>query len=71
MPGAGIRAHNIRAIAERTGARELHLSARGTRPSTMQVTRDVAMGPADENRTVRITDETQVRDAVGALAAGR
>ncbi len=37
----------------------------------MQVTRDVAMGPADENRTVRITDETQVRDAVGALAAGR
>ncbi|HEY8968213.1 MAG TPA: copper homeostasis protein CutC, partial [Puia sp.] len=36
MPGSGIRADNITALAERTGASEFHTSARTKAPSRME-----------------------------------
>ena len=36
MPGSGVRASNIRALANATGAQELHSSARKLRPSNME-----------------------------------
>ncbi len=38
MPGSGIRSTNIREIAEKTGAREFHSSARVSIPSAMSFT---------------------------------
>jgi copper homeostasis protein len=36
MPGSGIRADNIAALAEKTGASEFHTSARTKVPSQME-----------------------------------
>jgi copper homeostasis protein len=64
MPGAGVRAQNIAALAEATGAREFHASARRVLPSRMRHRRDglqeMAVG---EWRT----DAAEVRAMVGAL----
>lgn len=70
LAGGGLRAHNVKAFATRTGVRELHLSASGWRASAMQFRNpDVPMGcdvPADEY-TLRGTDAAEVRAVIAAL----
>lgn len=72
MAGAGVRAHNVRALVERTGVREVHLSATAWRASAMQFRRaGVPMGaqvPADEYQR-RGTDPAEVAAVVAAVRA--
>ncbi len=72
MPGGGIREHNVREIVERTGAREVHLSAGGAEPSAMifknsRCSLGAASGLSEDER--RITDVALVRRVVDALSA--
>lgn len=70
MAGAGVRAHNVRALVERTGVHEVHLSATAWRASAMQFRRaEVPMGaqlPADEYQR-RGTDPAEVAAVVAAV----
>ncbi len=72
IAGAGVRAHNVRALVERTGVREVHLSATTWRASAMQFRRaGVPMGaqlPADEYQR-RGTDPAEVAAVVAAVQA--
>ncbi len=70
MPGCGIGAHNIRQIAQATGARELHLSARSAVDSPMLYRhRGVSMGGTvviDEYKR-DLTDPDKLREAIAQL----
>jgi copper homeostasis protein len=65
MPGAGIHAQNIAALAAATGAREFHASARRALPSGM---RHRQGGLEDMAAGEWRTDAAEVRAMVGALA---
>ena len=62
MPGGGIDAHNIAAIAQATGAREFHASAKVRVPDRMQHAGIGEMGGGDWQ-----TDTAEVRARVEAL----
>jgi copper homeostasis protein len=64
MPGAGVGAHNIAALARATGAREFHASAKRQQPSRM---RHRSPHLADMDVGEWRTDEAQVRAMVTAL----
>lgn len=64
MPGSGIRPGNIREIALRTGAGELHLSASCPVKSGMQVSGGIS--PSDP-QTVTHSDPGIIREAIQAL----
>jgi copper homeostasis protein len=66
MPGAGIDARNIAALAQATGAREFHASARRALPSGM---RHRPFGLEDMATGEWRTDAAQVRAMVSALQA--
>lgn len=72
MAGAGVRAANVAALVNRTGVREVHLSATAWNDGPMQFRRGgVPMGssqPPDEYRR-RITSEPEVAAVVAAVAA--
>ncbi len=70
MPGCGINAGNIRRIADETGAREFHFSARSSVESGMVFrNQSVSMGGTvhiDEYKT-EVTDPDLVKAAIDAL----
>jgi copper homeostasis protein len=66
MPGAGIHARNITALAQATGASEFHASAKRALPSGM---RHPSTGPDDMSAGEWRTDTTEVRAMVSALRA--
>lgn len=63
MPGAGVRAGNIAALAHHTGAREFHASAKRAHPTRSTVPTAFADMAAGETRT----DSEEVRAMVEAL----
>jgi copper homeostasis protein len=70
MPGGGIDEHNVRRIADATGARELHASARGLRESPARHRNlRLALGaaPPPNEYAVAITDAARVRAIRSAL----
>jgi copper homeostasis protein len=71
MPGGGITAENIAAIAQSTGAAEFHSSARTAFPSPVQFRKPgMAMGDLRDREYRRFTvREESVRALVDALAA--
>jgi len=73
MPGAGIDERNIRQVAERTRARELHLFAGATIPSGMRHQNPRPMMGATalpSEYEILVTDEDLVRRAATALRGG-
>lgn len=64
MPGAGVTAQNIAALAAATGAHEFHGSAKCQLPSGMQHRRD---GPLEMDEGEVRSDAEQVRALVAAL----
>ncbi|HET7664052.1 MAG TPA: copper homeostasis protein CutC [Rhodanobacteraceae bacterium] len=64
MPGAGVNSGNIAALAETTGAREFHASAKRTLASRFRIDTPFADMRAGESRT----DEAEVRALVATLA---
>lgn len=70
MPGCGVNAGNIRRIAEETGAREFHLSARIPVESDMRY-RNTAVSMGGTVRVAEygreVTGEEKVREAINAL----
>jgi len=64
MPGAGITAQNITALAQATGAREFHASAKRQQPSGMRHKRP-ALGDMEDGELR--SDVEQVRALVAAL----
>jgi len=74
MPGGGVRPANVAAIAAATGAREVHSSARATRPAAMvhvnPELRLAATTPAGGNAPEEAADEVPFTDPaiVRALA---
>ncbi len=71
MPGGGVSEHNVKEIIEYTGAREFHVSASGTRPSSMKFKQEqVLMGTTDSEYTVEIADPRRIakfRDIVDQI----
>lgn len=69
MPGCGVNSKNVAEIICRTGATEIHASAKRMVESGMQFRRDdVKMGSADRDEFARyVTDETEVRGIRAAL----
>ncbi len=70
MPGAGVTADNVAALATSTGAREFHASAKGARMSAMRFRAPALDGlPADwmETDPVRVR---ALREALDAIASG-
>jgi copper homeostasis protein len=71
MAGAGVNADNVSHIILRSGVKEVHLSAKITRPSQMKRHQQgVRMGDSaqDEHR-IPMTDQQKVRDLVARLTA--
>lgn len=70
MPGGGISEHNVRAIVQATGVREIHFSARTRINSPMQHRNPhCAMGStAPSEYTRAITDPNRIRAIIGALS---
>jgi copper homeostasis protein len=66
MPGAGINARNITALAQATGAHQFHASAKRALPSGM---RHRPPGLADMAGGEWRTDAAEVRAMVSALQA--
>ncbi len=63
MPGSGVRADNIAALAAATGAVEFHTSARITIPGTMQFS-----SPTMQESLVSVTaDAAEIRRTIAAL----
>lgn len=69
MPGCGVNSKNVAEIVRRTGATEVHASAKQLVQSGMQFRRDdVKMGSADRDEFARyVTDEAEVRKIRAAL----
>ncbi|MDP4150364.1 MAG: copper homeostasis protein CutC [Bacteroidota bacterium] len=65
MPGSGLRAANIAALAERTGASEFHSSARTLRASAMTY----ANSAMAEDQSIVIADKEEIQGMLGALGA--
>ncbi len=68
MPGSGVRVDNVRALAERTGAREFHSSLRGKMTSQMEF-RHPAFASSEESYANPFIDPQQVlalREALNA-----
>ena len=73
MPGCGVNSKNVAEVIRRTGATEIHASAKQLVKSGMTFRRDdVKMGSADRDEFARyVTDEAEVlkiRSALTALA---
>ncbi len=61
MPGAGINEDNVASILEQTGARELHISASGSRPSKMKFHKEqVQMGNDGSEYSIDIADGKRI-----------
>ena len=74
MPGAGIEEDNIREVAERTGAKELHFAAFAKGESGMRYRNprpDMSAGPAPGEYELQFTDPERVRRFVVALGDAR
>ena len=72
MPGCGVRPTNAREVLEATGAREIHLSARGSVDSPMEFRSDscsMASGQPPGEYERAVTDPEVVRRTVEALSA--
>lgn len=70
MPGCGVNAGNIAQIAQVTGAREFHFSARHFVDSPMEYRNtDVCMGAVCNEFVREETDSAQVKAAIEALLA--
>ena len=69
MPGCGVNSKNVAEIVRRTGATEVHASAKQLVQSGMLFRRDdVKMGSADRDEFARyVTDESEVRKIRAAL----
>ena len=69
MPGCGVNSKNVAEIVRRTGATEVHASAKQLGRSGMLCRRgDVKMGSADRDEFARyVTDEAEVRKIRAAL----
>lgn len=65
MPGSGIRASNIVALAEKTGASEFHTSARILKASAM----DFVNAAMKENQSVVFAGEEEIKQIKEQLAA--
>ena len=63
MPGSGVRSSNIKALADFTGAMELHSSARMLTPSGMQF----QTKSMQENLQNTIVDTTEIKKMLAAL----
>ncbi|RFM28099.1 copper homeostasis protein CutC [Deminuibacter soli] len=63
MPGSGVRSSNCKALAEFTGAVELHSSARKQTPSAMQF----EVAGMQEDLSMTIADEAEVHAILAAL----
>ena len=70
MPGGGISEHNVQAIVQATGVREIHFSARTRTGSPMQYRNpSCSMGSAAATEYTRaITDPNRIRAIIGALS---
>lgn len=66
LPGAGIRSGNIRALAEATGLREFHSSARRLRPSGM-LYRNSSIQESTDSTSVDINEIERCRAALEGL----
>lgn len=72
MAGAGMQPDNVRALAARTGVREVHLSATAWQPSAMQFQRagvPMATTAAPDAFARRTTDGAVVASVLAALQA--
>lgn len=68
MPGAGVNAGNAVKIISETGASEIHLSGKITRPSAMVITSGVKMGNnAQDDAGVDVTSFDKVHSVVTSL----
>ena len=69
MPGCGVNSKNVAEIVRRTGATEVHASAKQLVQSSMLFRRDdVKMGSANRDEFARyVTDEAEVRKIRAAL----
>ncbi len=65
MPGSGVRSGNIAALANETGARELHSSARRQQPTAMQFIQHTMQ----EDLTAVTVDAVEVKKMKAALNA--
>lgn len=68
MPGSGVRKENIRMLAERTGAVELHSSLRGKVPSQMDFIHPAFANSAESYTNAAVSPE-EVRALRTALAS--
>ena len=64
MPGSGIRSENIQAVAQQTGAREFHSSARRSQQSNMRFTQ----ASMNEQLKSTILDEDEVKNMIAQLS---
>ena len=71
LPGAGIRAHNVVTLIEKTGCTQVHASLRGTRiDSSCSARPDIRFGgalPSSED-AFGVTDARQVRELIATLS---
>lgn len=69
MPGSGVRADNIKQLAEKTGAVEFHSSLKTTMESKMQYRQPAFAASAESYSypTLRAEDVVQLRQALKAL----
>jgi copper homeostasis protein len=68
MPGSGLNAKNIKQIAEATGAKEMHLSARTFVPGKMKFKQPlVSMGSSDSmpDYDLQLPDESAIKEITG------
>ncbi len=68
MPGAGVTAQNGPHILKATGAREIHLSAKTTRPSAMRYQNiKASMGEKSHDFDLTVTDFSQIKALAEAI----
>ena len=66
MPGSGVRAENVKELAEKTGATEFHSSLKATKDSDMQY-RQPAFATSAESYShamIKADDVVQLRKAL-------
>lgn len=66
MPGSGVRADNIKMLAEKTGCREFHSSLRGKKPSMMEYVHPSFTGSAESymNNSIDADDLRRLREGL-------
>ena len=70
MPGCGVNEHNIQKIAEETGAKEFHFSAREKTPSAMEYRKNTPSMGGDcsiDEYSISITTLEKVKKTIEAL----